>query len=136
VLRTRFLEPRGISEAALARHIGVKRTNLCAQIHRRRRITPVHAWLLGAALGTTPQYWNDLQADWDLWHARPRRELRPFTGSTKVEGQPPGDDRDGSDRASNLDSQRRQGPRTAPSRRQRSRPTRPPRRGQAEEQAD
>jgi addiction module HigA family antidote len=75
VLRRRFLESRGISQSALCRHIGEDSSNLSAVIKGRRRITPENAWLLGWALGTTPEYWLELQNRHDLWRARPARPV-------------------------------------------------------------
>ena len=40
-----------------------------------RAVTPETAWLFGQALGTTPQFWMNLQTTYDLVHHRARREV-------------------------------------------------------------
>jgi addiction module HigA family antidote len=75
VLQRRFLDPRGIRQQHLADHIGEDVGNLNKLLHGERRINPGLAWRLALALGTTPRFWTDLQADFDLWEARPRRRI-------------------------------------------------------------
>ena len=37
-------------------------------VNGRRSITPQTAWLLSGALGTSPQFWMNLQSTYDLVH--------------------------------------------------------------------
>lgn len=73
MLRTEFLEAMGLTQGQLAQKMGVpiQRVNLI--INERRAITAETAWLLSKALGTSPEFWMNLQMTFDLWHAR--REL-------------------------------------------------------------
>jgi len=41
-------------------------------------VTPETAWLLGQAFDTTPEFWLNLQAAYDLASTRPARKLRPL----------------------------------------------------------
>lgn len=66
ILNEEFLEPLGISRYRLAKAIGVSETAIGEIIHGRRRITTAMAWRLGKALGTTPDFWSNLQSDYDL----------------------------------------------------------------------
>jgi addiction module HigA family antidote len=75
VLAERFLRPMRISQNQLAAHIGEYPPNLSMIINGKRRITPHHAWMLGHALGTSPEYWMDLQTRYDLWESKPRRPI-------------------------------------------------------------
>ncbi len=67
VLRSRFLDVYEITETYLAQHIGVSVQTLSQLVQGRRGVTVTTAQGLAAALGTTPEYWLDLQRDYDLW---------------------------------------------------------------------
>ena len=75
ILREEFLFPMGLSQVALAEHIGVSVQRINEIVRGKRGITPQTAWLLSAAFGTTPQFWINLQANHDLANARPRRHV-------------------------------------------------------------
>ncbi len=73
VLLEEFLKPLGISQVAFAAHISVPLQRVNELIHERRGVTPETAWLLSHALGTTPEFWMNLQAVHDLATTRPRK---------------------------------------------------------------
>ena len=73
VLLEEFLKPLGISQVAFAAHIGVPIQRVNELIHERRGVTPETAWLLAHALGTTPEFWMNLQSIHDLAATRPRK---------------------------------------------------------------
>ncbi len=54
---------------AFASHIRIGRDGLSEIIHGRRRITPNTAMRLSRALGTSVQFWINLQQATDLWAA-------------------------------------------------------------------
>jgi len=66
ILLEEFLEPMGISQYRLAQAIGKPQSAISDIVHGHRAITAEMAWLLGSALGTTPRFWLNLQADYDL----------------------------------------------------------------------
>ena len=66
ILLEEFLEPLGISQYRLAKAIGKPASAITDIVHGRRSITAEMAWLLGEALGTTAQFWLNLQATYDL----------------------------------------------------------------------
>lgn len=66
ILLEEFLEPLGISQYRLAKAIGKSQSAISDIVNGRRSITPEMAWLLGAALGTTPQYWLNLEMTYQL----------------------------------------------------------------------
>jgi addiction module HigA family antidote len=45
-------------------------------VRGKRGVTPDTAWLLSQALGTTPEFWLNLQAAHDLALNRPRKAIR------------------------------------------------------------
>ena len=65
-----FLDELGISQYRLAKTIGVPPIRINAIIKRRRSITADTALRIGRALGTTPDYWLNLQRMYDLHVAR------------------------------------------------------------------
>jgi addiction module HigA family antidote len=78
VLLTEFLEPLGISQVDLAAHIGVPVQRVNEIVRGRRGVSPESAWLLADALGTTPEFWVNLQSAHDLAVQRPRRTIKPL----------------------------------------------------------
>lgn len=66
ILDEEFLQPLGISRYRLAKSIGVSETAISEIVNGKRRISTPMAWRLGKALGTTPDFWSNLQADYDL----------------------------------------------------------------------
>jgi addiction module HigA family antidote len=75
VLKEEFLDPLGITQVAFAQHIGVPLQRVNEIIRGKRGITPETAWLLSQALGTTPQFWMNLQNAYDLTSKRPGRTV-------------------------------------------------------------
>jgi addiction module HigA family antidote len=45
-------------------------------VRGKRGVSPETAWLLSGALGTTPKFWANLQAQHDLAVSRPARPVR------------------------------------------------------------
>ena len=56
----------GVSQASFARAIGVSPMRVSHIVHRSRPVTAELALLFGRALGQSPQYWLNLQAEYDL----------------------------------------------------------------------
>ena len=61
-----FLEPSGISQSALARHIGVNPRVINEICREKRGISLRMAQLLEAALGMSAEFWINAQAAYDL----------------------------------------------------------------------
>ena len=75
VLKEEFLDPLGITQVTFARHIGVPLQRVNEIIRGKRGITPETAWLVSQALGTSPQFWMNLQDAYDLTSKRPSRTV-------------------------------------------------------------
>jgi addiction module HigA family antidote len=75
VLLEEFLRPLEISQVRFARHLGVPLQRINEIVRGKRGVTPETAWLLAQALGTTPQFWVNLQTAHDLAASRPSRRL-------------------------------------------------------------
>jgi antitoxin HigA-1 len=70
VLKEEFLRPLGLSANALARAIRVPANRISAIVNGGRGITADTALRLAKALGTTPDFWLNLQKQFDLDCAR------------------------------------------------------------------
>lgn len=72
ILREEFLTANGITQDRLADAMGVSRFRVNEVINGKRAITAETALLLAAALGTTPEFWLNLQRAVDLHESRIR----------------------------------------------------------------
>jgi addiction module HigA family antidote len=70
VLAELYLKPRGVSIAKFAEAVGVSRKHMSAIVNSRAAITAETATRIAMALGTTAQYWLNLQNAVDLFDAR------------------------------------------------------------------
>ena len=75
ILSQEFLAPLGMSQVALAAHLGVPVQRINELIRGKRGITPETAWLLSQALNTTPEFWVNLQSAYDLARSRPSEPI-------------------------------------------------------------
>src|SRR4030042_2849357 len=66
ILREEFLVPLGISAHALAMELKVPAPRINDIVRERRSITPDTALRLARYLGTTPQFWLNLQTSYVL----------------------------------------------------------------------
>ena len=78
ILSQEFLVPLGISQVAFAAHLGVPVQRINELVRGKRGITPQTAWLLSQALNTTPEFWINLQAAYDLARTRPTAPVVPL----------------------------------------------------------
>lgn len=79
VLHEEFLVPMGLSQSALAKHIGIHRQHVNELVWGKRVMTARVAWLLAQAFGTTPEFWLHLQVACDLAAQRPVRRVQRLT---------------------------------------------------------
>ena len=66
ILLEEFLQPMGISQYRLAKAIGKPQSAVSDIVNGKRTITAETAWLLGHALGTSPRFWMNLEATYQL----------------------------------------------------------------------
>ena len=69
MLLKEFLEPMKISQKQFAHHLGWTYARLNEIVNGRRNVSADSALAFGEALGTGPEFWLNLQRNWDLWHA-------------------------------------------------------------------
>lgn len=75
ILKMEFCEPLGITQVELASHLDVPVQRINEIINGKRGITPETAWLLADAFETSPEFWLNLQVNYDLARKRPERKV-------------------------------------------------------------
>ncbi len=86
VLWEEFLKPLEISQSHFAQHLGGTWTQpkVSEIINKKRRITEIIALDFADAFGTSPEFWLNLQANYDLWFARQYHETVPLLDEFKT----------------------------------------------------
>lgn len=70
MLLKEFLEPQAITQKEFASHLKWTYARLNEIINGRRGVSADSALALADAFGMEPEFWLNLQRDWDLWHAQ------------------------------------------------------------------
>ena len=81
ILLLEFLNPLELSQVSFAEHIGVPVQRVNEIVRGKRGISPETAWLFAEALGTTPEFWLNLQTNYDLVRFRPKRQVERITAT-------------------------------------------------------
>ncbi len=66
ILLEEFLKPNEISQEKLARDIDVPKSRISNIVHGKRAITADSALRLSAYFGTSPEFWLNLQSEYEL----------------------------------------------------------------------
>ena len=74
ILQRIFLDDMNISQSGLARHLSCKPGKINEIVNRKRGITAEMALALGEAFKTSPEFWLNLQAAYDLWIAEKKHK--------------------------------------------------------------
>ncbi len=75
MLKEEFLAEYGLSQNQLAKAIGVSPNRIAEITNNRRRISADTALRLGLYFGNSPEFWLNLQTNYDLKMAR--KNLKP-----------------------------------------------------------
>ena len=82
IIKEDYLLPLSLTIKDMADTLGVSRKTLSKIINERGAITPDMALRLSRAFDTTPDFWLNLQKNYDLWHAEKEsqewKKVRPF----------------------------------------------------------
>jgi antitoxin HigA-1 len=70
ILREDYLKPLDLTVSAASAGLGVARKTLSAIVNERAGVSSAMAYRLAHAFGTSPEFWVNLQAQYDLWQAR------------------------------------------------------------------
>lgn len=76
ILLEEFLSPLRVTQVEFAAHIGVPIQRVNEIVRGKRGVSPETAWLFAQALGTTPEFWINLQNQFDLARTKPERSIR------------------------------------------------------------
>lgn len=77
ILHEEFLRPLEMTQVDLAKHLGVPVQRINEIVRGKRGITPETAWLFAQAFKTSPEFWINLQVNYDLAVNRPRKAIPP-----------------------------------------------------------
>jgi addiction module HigA family antidote len=69
ILSAEFMEPMGLTQAALAEAMGVQRKHVNELCNDRRNVTAATALILSRVFGNSPDFWLNVQRRNDLWNA-------------------------------------------------------------------
>jgi addiction module HigA family antidote len=69
MLRTEFLEPLGMTQADLAKRIGVSYVRVNELVNGKRGVTPDTALRLAKLFGMSVEFWLNGQLECDMWEA-------------------------------------------------------------------
>lgn len=73
ILEEEFLKPLAMTQVALAKKMSVPIQRVNTIITGKRGVTADTALLLAEVLGTSPEFWMNLQNRVDLWEAKKQR---------------------------------------------------------------
>lgn len=69
ILVEEFMQPLGLTQAALADAMGVPRKHVNELCNNRRSVTAATALILARVFGNSPDFWLNVQRRGDLWDA-------------------------------------------------------------------
>lgn len=69
MLLEEFLKPLGLTQQSLAKHMGWTYAKVNEIVNGKRGVSPEVALSLSDAFSNTPQFWMNLQIQFDLWVA-------------------------------------------------------------------
>ncbi|MEZ6104422.1 MAG: HigA family addiction module antitoxin [Pirellulaceae bacterium] len=92
IVKTLFLEERGVTIKAIAEAVDVTPKHMSRVINGKARIEAELAARMAGVLGTSEKLWLNLQAHVDIWHARQKirkkHPSRTFLAGENHEHQP------------------------------------------------
>ena len=80
ILREMYLSPLNLTVTETAKALGVTRKTFSELLNRSSNISIAMALKLSKAFDTTPEFWLNMQQNYDLWNAKKKVKL----GSVKV----------------------------------------------------
>ena len=70
MLKEEFLLPLGLTQREFAEHLGLEVKGINRLVNNKTSISPIMALKIASALGTTPEFWMNLQIANDLWELK------------------------------------------------------------------
>ncbi len=81
ILLQEFLEPLQLTQATLARAIGIPQNRVNELVRGKRGVTPETALLLSGFFGNSAEFWMNLQTAYDLTRVRAELRKQPVAAS-------------------------------------------------------
>ena len=81
ILREEYIKAYGLTITEVAKGLGIARANLSTIVNERAGISPELSVKLAEAFNNTPQFWINLQSNYELWYAERkvnRSKIRHF----------------------------------------------------------
>ncbi|MBX3176422.1 MAG: HigA family addiction module antidote protein [Candidatus Hydrogenedentes bacterium] len=78
ILLEEYIAPMGLTQRAVAAHLGVPVQRINEIVAGKRGISPETAWLLSEAFQTSPEFWLNLQNAYELSSRRPSGHVTPI----------------------------------------------------------
>jgi len=75
ILREDYIKPLGLTVSEVAQGLGIARKTLSAIVNERAGISSAMAYRLARGFGSSPEFWMNLQTQYDLWQARQSVDL-------------------------------------------------------------
>jgi addiction module HigA family antidote len=76
ILKEEYLQRLGITQVALAEHLGLPVQRLHEIVRGKSGVSPDTAWRLAQGFETSPGFWLNLQALHDLGRSRPAGKVK------------------------------------------------------------
>ena len=70
MLKEEFLLPLGLTQREFADHLGLEVKTINRLVNNKTSLTPTLALKISSALGTSPEFWMNIQMANDLWDLR------------------------------------------------------------------
>jgi addiction module HigA family antidote len=83
ILIEEFMQPMGLTQAALAEAMGVQRKHVNELCNDRRNVTAPTALIFGRVFGNSAEFWLNVQRRGDLWEAMHSPRERERTGRAR-----------------------------------------------------
>lgn len=87
ILLQDFIQPSGLTQAAVARKLEISNNRLNELIRGKRGVTPETAWKLAGFFSTSPEFWMNLQTAHDLTLFRARKKTVANSRSGRIAGE-------------------------------------------------
>jgi len=85
MLLKEFLEPLGLTQKEFAEKLGWTYARLNEIVNQRRGVSADSALSFADAFEMEPEFWLNLQRDWDLWHANQQHKtIKPIAKSARA----------------------------------------------------
>ena len=75
ILQEEFLKPLELTQLEFAKKLGIPIQRVNEIIKGKRGVTPETAWLFSKIFGTTPEFWMNLQNNYDLYINIPKIKI-------------------------------------------------------------